>query len=145
MKKIIVLSLAILFSLSAFTQEWSTDINLAKKQAKAEGKAIVLSFQGSDWCAPCIKLDHEIFSNPEFTAFAKDNYVMVKVDFPRKKKNRLSKEQQAKNGLLAEKYNPRGYFPHVVVLNANGEVKGELGYKDISVKEYIKLIEAFLN
>ena len=119
-------------------QEWETDIEVAKTLAKDRKAKIILVFQGSDWCAPCIKLDKEIWSTDEFKVYAEKNYVMLQADFPRKKNNRLAKEQQDKNNLLAEKYNKQGFFPHVVVLDETGKVIGRTGYKKLTPTEYIK-------
>ena len=104
-----------LLSFSAFAQDWQTNIDTAKVLAKKGNHNIVLVFQGSDWCAPCIKLDKEIWSTEEFKDYAQKHYVMLKADFPRKNKNALSPEQQEKNNKLAEVYNSNGYFPFVVV------------------------------
>src|SRR5680860_1025952 len=128
-KTILLLTLfaSTLFNLSA--QEWLTDINEAKKLAAERSENIVLVFQGSDWCAPCMKLEQEIWSTEVFKKYAKGHYIMLKADFPRKKAHKLSDEQQEKNNQLAEKYNLQGYFPFVVVLNKDGKVLGTTGYK----------------
>lgn len=123
-------------------QSWLTDFNEAKGQAKKQNKKIILVFQGSDWCTPCIKLDHEIWQSAEFKDYAKEHFILLKADFPRRKKNRLSKEQQAKNNDLAERYNHNGIFPLVVVLDASGKILKELSYEAISPKEYIKKLES---
>ena len=124
-------------------QTWQTDFAEAKILAAQGDKTIVMVFQGSDWCAPCMKLNNEIWSSHEFIGFADDHYVMLKVDFPRKKANALSPEQQKKNADLAERYNKKGFFPLVVVMDKDGRVKGETGYKPISPKEYIAHLESF--
>lgn len=129
-------------SLPLYGQFWQTDLTKAKEMAAAEGKSIVLVFQGSDWCAPCIKLDKEIWSDPEFQEYAKDHFVMLKADFPRRKKNALSEEQTKANAALAEKYNQKGYFPLVVLLDPEGGVLGTTGYKPVSVQEYIDILNA---
>jgi thioredoxin-related protein len=144
MKKLLFLSLFFILSLNVFAQEWITDLSEAKKIASKENKTIVLVFQGSDWCAPCIKLDREIWSTDEFKAYAKDHYVMLQADFPRSKKNKLSKEQQAKNNKLAEKYNKNGYFPFVVVLDKNGKVLEETGYLKTTPSKYIDQLNTSL-
>ena len=41
---------------------------------------------------------------------------------PKLKKNAISKEQTAENEKLAEKFNPKGLFPLIIVLNENGTV-----------------------
>ena len=124
-------------------QNWLTDLNEAKKMASENDKKIVLVFQGSDWCAPCIKLDREIWSTEEFKSYAKEHYVMLKADFPRKKKNALPENQQTKNNLLAETYNKNGHFPFVVVLNSEGKVVGESGYIKTKPSSYISHINSF--
>lgn len=124
-------------------QEWQTDFSHAKEIASQENRKIILVFQGSDWCAPCIKLDKEIWSSQEFIEYSKDHYVMLKADFPRKTKNALPAEQQEKNNRLAEKYNSNGYFPLVVVLDENGKVLGETGYKKMEPGEYIAMLDSF--
>lgn len=124
-------------------QEWQTDFDKAKDLAAQKNLDIVLVFQGSDWCAPCIKLENEIWSSDEFISLAKDHFVMLKADFPRKRRNALPPEQQKKNQQLAEKYNQSGYFPFVVVLDKNGKVLGQTGYKKLSPKEYYDLLLSF--
>lgn len=142
MKKIIFISFFI-FSLSATSQNWITDFESAKKAAKDENQNIILVFQGSDWCAPCIKLDREIWSTEVFKEYAQDHFVMLQADFPRKKQNKLSKEQQEHNNALAENYNINGYFPFVVVLDHTGNVLGETSYKKISPEQYIDVLNSF--
>ncbi|MGB7842276.1 MAG: thioredoxin family protein [Salinimicrobium sp.] len=127
----------------ANAQTWSNDLEEAKTQAQKENKEILLVFQGSDWCAPCIKLDREIWTSSEFKEYAKGHYVLVKADFPRRAKNQLPPEQQEKNNKLAEKFNQQGYFPLVVVMDEKGNVIGKTGYKKISPKEYIALLNSF--
>jgi len=143
MKKIILIGLFFSTILSATAQEWLTDLEEAKKVASEKNQNIVLVFQGSDWCAPCIKLDKEIWSTDEFKNYAQENFVMLQADFPRKKKNKLEKAQQEKNNNLAEKYNKQGFFPHVVVLNEKGNVLGRTGYKKVSPTAYIKILNSF--
>jgi thioredoxin-related protein len=142
-KEIIVLVIALMNVGFILSQEWQTDVAKAKEIASNENKPIILVFQGSDWCAPCIKLDREIWSTEVFKSYALDHYIMLKADFPRKKKNTLSETQITKNAKLAEMYNKKGVFPFVVVLDANGKVLGETSYKKTTPKNYIKELDAF--
>jgi thioredoxin-related protein len=145
MKKIISIIIVVLAAVSTINaQDWQTDFEKAKAIATKESKPIVLVFQGSDWCAPCIKLDREIWSTDTFKTYAKDHFVMLQADFPRKKKNNLSEAQQASNAKLAELYNKSGIFPFVVVLDAKGKVLGETGYKKTTPEQYINELEAFV-
>ena len=144
MKKVIAFSYLLFFSIiSMNAQEWQTDFYEAQKIASEKNQKIILVFQGSDWCGPCIKLDTEIWSTKEFIDYSKDNFVLLKADFPRKKKNMLSKEQQEKNNQLAEKYNTRGFFPYVVVLDKDAVVLGSTSYKKTTPSEYIHILNSF--
>lgn len=145
MKKIIVILLVLLVNAAAITaQEWQTNISVAKEIATAKSRPIILVFQGSDWCAPCIKLDRQIWSTDAFKKYAKDNFVMLQADFPKRKKNALSTSLTIANAKLAEKYNQQGIFPFVVILDANGNVLGETGYKKTTPENYIKELNAFI-
>jgi thioredoxin-related protein len=139
----IIITLGVVTITSIQAQNWQTDIDQAKVLAAKENRKIVLVFQGSDWCAPCIKLEREIWSTEEFNDYAKDHFIMLQADFPRKKNNQLSVDLQEHNNKLAERYNKNGYFPFVLVLDKEGRVLGETGYKKMSPSEYIKLLKSF--
>lgn len=134
-----------LFCLNGFSQDWQTNFDVAKTMAKESEKPIILVFQGSDWCAPCIKLDREIWATSIFKHYAAENYVMLKADFPRKKENALSKEQTQANALLADKYNQKGIFPLVVLLDSEGNELGQTSYKRLTPEDYIKELNRYLN
>ena len=138
---ILILLLGVICQMNA--QNWHYDFNEAKQIAQKENKQIVLVFSGSDWCTPCIKLEKEILSSDEFISYSNEHYVMLRADFPRKRKNRLSAEQQKKNDDLAETYNPNGIFPLVVVLDKNGKIIGETSYEKISPKQFIEKLNSF--
>lgn len=143
--KILAGVLLLFISTAIFAQDWQTDFKKTKELAATENKTIVLVFAGSDWCAPCMKLEKEIWESEAFKAYAKDNYVIYKADFPRKKKNQVDSEQVKRNKQLAERYNPKGYFPFVAVIDKNGKVLGETGYKKMSPEEYIQHLNSFIN
>jgi len=143
MKKNIITVLLFFISITSYSQEWLTNFEEAKETATQENKNMLLVFSGSDWCAPCIKLEKYVWESDEFKQYAKDNWILLKLDFPKRKANKLSKEQQSHNDALAEKYNNRGYFPLVLVLDKNGNVLGETGYKKITAQEYVNELIAF--
>ncbi|MGH1386999.1 thioredoxin family protein [Kordia sp.] len=133
----------LLFTSISFGQEWNTNFETAKAEAITKNQHIILVFSGSDWCAPCMKLEREIWDTEAFKSYAKENYTLLKADFPKRKKNKLSKALQTQNEQLAETYNPNGYFPLVVVLDKTGKQLGALGYKKTTPEAYIKLLNAF--
>jgi thioredoxin-related protein len=141
MKKIVLFVLFI--PILSYTQNWKSSFEEAKNQAIAENKNILLVFSGSDWCAPCIKLDKTVWQSAEFKKESESNWVIYKADFPKKKANQLSPTLTESNKLLASKYNTSGNFPLVVLLDKNGIVLGIEGYKNYSASDYIKLIHSF--
>ena len=145
MSKKLFLSTLFLFAtiVTISAQEWLTDFEDAKKIASEKNRHIILVFEGSDWCAPCMKLNKEVWTTEEFKTYADDNFVMLLADFPRRKQNKLEEQQQEKNNQLAEKYNHSGYFPLVVVLDENGKVLGETGYNKMNASEYIELLASY--
>jgi protein disulfide-isomerase len=114
---------------------WLTDFTKAKADAKMSKKMILADFSGSDWCGWCMKLDKEVFQKSIFKKFAKENLILLMVDFPRDKKNQ-SIEIQKQNAAMAKKYNIRG-FPTVLILDFNGKVIAQTGYQRGGAQAYI--------
>ena len=126
-------------------QEWQSNFDAAVSKANMEDKPIVLVFSGSDWCAPCIRLKRNILESEEFKSYASSHYVLYNADFPRRKKNQLPEGKSLVNKSLAEKYNPKGYFPLVVVLDKNEAVLGKTGFDTkASPKKYIATLNGFV-
>ena len=106
--------------------------------AKIEHKNVLLYFSGSDWCAPCVKFKKFIVNTPEFQTFATENLVIYNADFPRLSKNKLAKEVEKENETLADKYNSKGIFPLILLLDAEGNViKKWEEYPKETVEEFI--------
>lgn len=134
-----------LLCLPLSAQLWQPDFTTAQQVAAEKGQNIVLVFSGSDWCAPCIKLERDVWEQAEFTTAAQGDFVFYKADFPRRKANKLSKEVSERNASLAELYNTAGSFPLVVVLSPEGDLLGQTGYKHINPTEYAELLKSFTN
>ena len=124
--------------------EWLTDYEIAKQEAGINGKYMMLYFSGSDWCKPCIQLNKNILDTETFSDYAKGNFVPVKLDFPKMKKNRQTKKKVIHNEDLAEKYNPNGVFPLLVFLDKNEEMIGFTGFTDVSPRAYVSMIEKII-
>lgn len=89
------------------TITWYTDINEATALAKKENKPMMLFFTGSDWCGWCVRLQNEVFKTPEFEAWAKENVILVELDFPRSKPQTEAIKTQNRN--LQQQFGVRGY------------------------------------
>ncbi len=118
-----VLLLSVLLNFTGINQPlWLTDYKKAVSTARDEHKLIVLSFSGSDWCIPCIRLHKEIYDSEVFKTYAENHLVLINAVFPRLKKNRLPADLIKQNEGLADQYNPDGIFPLTILLNADGKV-----------------------
>jgi thioredoxin-related protein len=140
-----IIILFILISSLSYSQNWKTNFEEAKLEAFKENKNILLVFSGSDWCAPCIKLDKNVWQSEAFKKESQKSWILIKADFPKKKADMLSPELTANNEKLAEKYNKDGNFPLVVLLDKNGKVLGEKGYANISAEDYTQAIHSMEN
>jgi len=89
--------------------------------AKADNKKVLLVFSGSDWCHGCISFKKNVTGTAEFARYAKTDIVYYLADFPRDRKT-ITEEQLTENQRLAELYNKKGMFPHVVLFAADGAV-----------------------
>jgi protein disulfide-isomerase len=117
---------------------WLTDYKKAQEEAKSGKKLLLVDFTGSDWCGWCIRLNKEVFSQPQFQDYASKNLVLLEVDFPRRKAQ--SGDVRTQNEQLAERYGIQG-FPTIIVLNAEGKKVGELGYMEGGPSAFIAELE----
>ncbi|MCR8560686.1 thioredoxin family protein [Mucilaginibacter sp. BJC16-A38] len=123
---------------------WLGNFSEATTEAAKTHKLILVNFSGSDWCGPCIRERKEILETATFESFASDHLVLVRADFPRQKKNLLSKEQTKLNEQLADKYNPDGKFPYTLLIDENGKVlKDWDGFPNESPEKFVQEITEF--
>jgi protein disulfide-isomerase len=117
--KLIALAVSLAFATAAFAAAppgWTEDFDKALEKAKTEKKLVLLDFTGSDWCGWCMKLDKEVFSKSAFKSYAKENLVLVELDFPHGKPQ--SKKVKEQNSALGKEYKVNGY-PTIVVLDGD--------------------------
>jgi thiamine biosynthesis lipoprotein len=84
-----------------------------------------------------------VLSQNEFLDFAKENLVILKADFPQRKK--LPPAEQQQNDSLAEQYNPKGIFPSLLLLRTDKSVVSTFSYSNQSSKEFISEVKASLS
>ena len=108
MKKILLL-LLVLSSLTINAQEltWHTDMAKASELSIKHKKPLLLFFTGSDWCGWCIRLQKEVLKTPEFEKWAKENVILVELDFPRRTPQDEAIKKQ--NFELQSMFQVRGY------------------------------------
>lgn len=122
------------------SEHWVTDLPAALAQAKTENKLVLIDFTGSDWCPPCKILHDKVLTQKPFLDHAKQNLVLVMLDFPRSKPQ--SPELAKANQDLAKQFNVEG-FPTLVLLDGGGkELAREVGLAHQNPAEIIAWLKA---
>jgi protein disulfide-isomerase len=129
------------FALYANDSLWYENFGQARVKAKETNKPMLLNFSGSDWCIWCKKLNSEVLSKSVFEEYAKDNLVLVSVDFPQFTSQ--SDDLKKQNQKLAQTYKIEG-FPTVVLLSSDGEEIGRTGYQPGGPEKYIEHLKSIL-
>jgi thioredoxin-related protein len=107
----------------AVSGKWTMDFDAAKKLASEKKLPILLNFSGSDWSEV---MESNVFTKPEWGAYAKENVIMVLIDFP-KDKSLVPEKYVERNAALQSEFGIEG-FPTFVVLDDDGTTElGRLG------------------
>lgn len=143
MKRLLTL-LALVVTATALraADAWSTDFAAATAEAKKNNRPLLLDFTGSDWCGWCIKMKKESLDKKDFLTWAKDNVVLVEVDFPNSKPQ--TAELKKSNDALQKKYKVDGY-PTFVLIDADGKELGRVeGYTAGGPQAFIAKLNGFI-
>lgn len=137
-----LLFVSLLISFTSHISYAQIDFQHDDKAEKSPSQLKLLIFSGSDWCLPCIRFERKVLQDTAFIAFG-DKYLLIeKADFPQHKK--LSKEQVRHNEALAERYNPQGYFPHILLLDKQGKVLKQIITNKVDAENVISQIKPYL-
>lgn len=122
--------------------EWLTNFDKAMAVAKELKRPVLINFTGSDWCGWCIKLSNEVFTKDEFKKYAKENLVLLKLDFPRSLPQ--TAEEKAANEKKAKEYGVTG-FPTIVLVSPDGKEIQRTGYQPGGAVAYVKHLQGLLS
>lgn len=134
---------------AAENEGWLVSLDEAYAQSKKTGKPIMANFTGSDWCGWCKKLTASVFVHDEFKKWAKENVILLELDFPRRKQ--LPDDVREQNAGLQQAFGVRGY-PTIWVFDLDKEAGtnqyqiealGKTGYTP-TVKEFTSNIEQMI-
>lgn len=117
---------------------WFTDVSQAIEQSKVSGKPIFAFFTGKEWCSWCKKLERQVLSKDGFINYAKENLVLLELDFPRGRRNLPQKQIE-----LARKFNIKGY-PTVILMDSSTNKIAKTGYEAMSPEQYVDHVKALL-
>ena len=79
-------------------------------------------------------MQKEVLKTPEFASWAKDNVILVELDFPRRSAQSLELKQQ--NAGLAKAFSVRGY-PTVWFTNASKNSEGKVSFQALGKTGYV--------
>ena len=135
MKKILIVVFLAFVSVSVEAQQlvWNNKLENAIEQSSKSKKPLLLFFTGSDWCGWCKRLQSEVFTKPEFVTWAKDNVILVEVDFPRK--TALPQDLQTQNNQLQQFFEVAGY-PTIWFVNP-GKLDGKISFEKLGSTGYV--------
>ena len=117
---------------------WYLNLEMAKAMSKQSKKPIFIFFTGSDWCGYCKKIKRNVFADPEFKKFLKENTIKLMCDFP--KRSQLSAPVKKQNNKLKKKFAVRG-FPTMALMNAKGEKTSVIPNYGVSTKQMIEILK----
>lgn len=135
MKKIFLITLFLVGAFATQAQElkWYTDVKEAITVSNKEQKPMLMFFTGSDWCGWCIRLQNEVLKTPEFTKWAKDNVILVELDYPRRTPQ--TPEIKNQNNELQQAFGIQG-FPTVFFTSAESK-DGKVNFKGLGQTGYV--------
>jgi protein disulfide-isomerase len=113
--------------------KWHNDVKEAMVVSTKENKPLFLFFTGSDWCGWCIKLQKEVLRTPEFEKWAKDNVVLVELDYPRM--NLQTAEIQNQNNQILQAFGVQG-FPTIHLAKAI-QKEGQVNFQGLGSTGYV--------
>lgn len=120
---------------------WKTNLEQAIAEAKENHKAVLVNFTGSDWCIWCKRLSDEVFQQKEFEEYAKENLILVKLDFPRSIPQ--TDETRMYNNNLAQRFGIEG-FPTIILINSEGKMVARTGYRPGGAAKYVEHLKSYL-
>lgn len=128
---------------------WLVDLDEAYARSVKENKPILANFTGSDWCGWCKRLDADVFTKQEFKDWAKQNVILLELDFPRRKQ--IPQKNQQQNYAMQQALQVTGY-PTIWLLNMskdpatgkyNIDPKGKTGYTQ-TPQQFITTVQGFI-
>lgn len=127
---------ALLAQPSLADETWFYEFDAAAAAAAESGKDLLVDFTGSDWCGWCHKLNDEVFDHQVFLDGVADQYVLVKLDFPRSDEAKAKVPNPERNAELRDTHGVRGY-PTILLMTPEGKAFAQTGYESGGPEAYL--------
>ncbi len=122
---------------SEVPEGWLVGLDRAKEAARELNRHLLLDFAGSDWIPQSIVLEEKVLTKKEFIEEASEDFVLVRLDFPRKRHVQSQKLQRA-NLEAASLYEVQSY-PTVLLADSQGRPYARTGWTEgVSVESFLK-------
>jgi thioredoxin-related protein len=152
MKKNIAILLLILAASTVFIEAqrkakiktWFSDYDEVIASANQSKLPVLMIFAGTDWCEPCMALKKYVLNSERFQEYYPSRFRILYLEFPVKEKNKLPDPIFKHNEELAKKYNPNGYFPNLVFIDASGNLLATFSYNYLTTNRFIKECDKIL-
>ena len=111
------------------------DITLeeALAKAKAEGKYVLINFHTST-CAPCKKMEKEVFPTPECGEYINKRFIPIMVDG----------EDDGVGTSIAKKYQIFIY-PTYLILTPDGTKEGEISGAEYDINKFVDMLRTIMH
>lgn len=106
-------------------------LNEALEKARLENKYVLINFH-STYCAPCKKMEKEVFPTPECGEYINKNFIPITI-------NGDSEKDEA-GAKLAEEYNIFIY-PSYLILSPNRSLVGEIIGAELDVNRFLDMLK----
>jgi len=123
---------------------WFSNYDEAIIYAKQSKLPVLMIFAGTDWCEPCMALKKYVINTDRFQEYYPSRFSVLYLEFPVKEKNKLPDPVFKHNEELAKKFNPNGYFPNLVFIDASGNLLATFSYNFQTTSRFIKECEQIL-
>jgi thioredoxin-related protein len=121
------LLLIFLFPLIQLSPTWESNFDISKQRSIKESKIILIHFVHKSDDAKNVKLEKEVFETSEFSTYANNHLVLLKIDLG--VDQRSSEKQFSHNSIIRERYNSGAVAPFTVITDAEGKVLKTWNYK----------------
>ena len=121
---------------------WLINLGDAFDIAQSNDKVILINFTGSDWCGWCKKLKNEVFSQNKFIEYAKNNLILLELDFPKNAPQPY--ETKLYNYSLMQRFGIKG-FPSILLLDKNNNVIARTGYQPGGAVNYVNHLKRYIS
>ena len=124
--------------------KWSMDFQAVSEYAEKNEKPIFINFTGSDWCGWCEVMERDVFSDPAWSQFAKDNLSLAYIDFPRDK-SKVPVAFHQSNEELRESLKVQSYPTYIILSPGGSQILGKLGaLSGSNAASFINQVKSFL-